>query len=93
MMDVFSSPNDPLFWLHHCQMDRIWALWQSLDPRRQNDMAGTSSRPTTLDTMLWMGFNAPDVPIRAVMDTVNQGGDGILCYKYDVGAEEYLDEL
>jgi len=22
------SPNDPLFYLHHAQMDRIWSLWQ-----------------------------------------------------------------
>ncbi len=22
------SPLDPLFWLHHCNVDRLWALWQ-----------------------------------------------------------------
>lgn len=22
------SPNDPLFWLHHANIDRIWTLWQ-----------------------------------------------------------------
>ena len=27
MMGVF-SPNDPLFWLHHANVDRIWANWQ-----------------------------------------------------------------
>jgi tyrosinase len=29
---VASSPNDPLFFLHHCNVDRIWALWQSYFP-------------------------------------------------------------
>lgn len=24
-----SSPNDPVFFLHHCNVDRIWAHWQS----------------------------------------------------------------
>lgn len=24
-----TSPNDPIFFLHHCNVDRIWALWQS----------------------------------------------------------------
>lgn len=23
-----TSPNDPLFWLHHSNVDRIWASWQ-----------------------------------------------------------------
>ncbi|GGJ95657.1 tyrosinase [Pilimelia anulata] len=22
------SPNDPLFWLHHCFLDRVWSQWQ-----------------------------------------------------------------
>lgn len=23
-----ASPNDPAFWLHHCNVDRLWAIWQ-----------------------------------------------------------------
>jgi tyrosinase len=23
------SPNDPIFWLHHANVDRLWALWQA----------------------------------------------------------------
>jgi tyrosinase len=23
------SPLDPIFWLHHCNVDRLWALWQA----------------------------------------------------------------
>ena len=22
-----TSPNDPVFWLHHCNIDRLWAVW------------------------------------------------------------------
>jgi tyrosinase len=27
-----SSPNDPLFWLHHCMIDKVWTEWQRLHP-------------------------------------------------------------
>lgn len=28
-MMTSTSPNDPIFWLHHANIDRIWAAWQS----------------------------------------------------------------
>jgi tyrosinase len=27
-MGEMTSPNDPVFWLHHCNCDRLWAMWQ-----------------------------------------------------------------
>jgi tyrosinase len=27
-MSPGTSPNDPIFFLHHCNIDRIWAAWQ-----------------------------------------------------------------
>lgn len=29
MMNPVFSPNDPLFWLHHAYIDRVWARWQA----------------------------------------------------------------
>jgi tyrosinase len=26
------SPNDPVFWLHHCNVDRLWSEWQAMHP-------------------------------------------------------------
>ncbi len=31
-MRPMTSPNDPLFWLHHCNVDRHWAVWQQRYP-------------------------------------------------------------
>ena len=28
-----TSPSDPIFFLHHAQVDRIWAMWQRLHPQ------------------------------------------------------------
>lgn len=28
MADMYSSPGDPLFWLHHGMLDNIWNEWQ-----------------------------------------------------------------
>ncbi|KAJ5219622.1 hypothetical protein N7468_008826 [Penicillium chermesinum] len=32
MSQIPVATFDPLFWLHHCNIDRIWALWQTLNP-------------------------------------------------------------
>lgn len=37
------SPLDPIFWLHHCMVDRVWAEWQSTGhdtPDPQSDYSG-----------------------------------------------------
>ncbi|PVF98760.1 Di-copper centre-containing protein [Serendipita vermifera] len=36
---------DPVFWLHHCNVDRIYALWQALHPeiRKENAMNPTDA--------------------------------------------------
>ena len=34
-MTESTSPNDPVFFLHHCNIDRIWAAWQQRHPTSQ----------------------------------------------------------
>ena len=28
-MGGFLSPRDPIFWMHHCNVDRLWSVWQT----------------------------------------------------------------
>jgi tyrosinase len=46
-MDTMTSPNDPVFFLHHSNVDRIWTAWQlrngnvySPDDAASNDLKG-----------------------------------------------------
>ena len=37
-MEPMTSPNDPVFFLHHCFVDKVWADWQKL--QRENNPEG-----------------------------------------------------
>ena len=50
-MARMTSPNDPIFWLHHCQVDRIWALWQE-------DHPGTANIPSSIASMAMWPWDA-----------------------------------
>ncbi|MCJ1402921.1 hypothetical protein MMC11_006142 [Xylographa trunciseda] len=32
MTDLWSSSFDPIFWLHHANVERFWCIWQALHP-------------------------------------------------------------
>ena len=43
-LDPWSSPGDPAFYLHHSSIDRMWTIWQGLDPaKRLKSVFGTST--------------------------------------------------
>ena len=46
MQNGVSSPGDPLFYLHHTWLDKIWADWQGKDKaKRLTEMGGTNIAP------------------------------------------------
>ncbi len=52
-MGTFDSPQDPLFLMHHCNVDRIWTTWNS-------DGWPNSSDPLWLNMPFSDHFIAPD---------------------------------
>lgn len=63
LLDVFVSPGDPAFFLHHAMLDRVWAIWQALDPEtRTYALNGTT-----------VIFDPPDAP-EVTLDTVQSWG-------------------
>lgn len=54
--DFYVSPGDPIFWSHHANIDRVWWMWQMLDPEDRastaiNELAstGTINGPLTMN--------------------------------------------
>ncbi|EEQ84436.2 tyrosinase [Blastomyces dermatitidis ER-3] len=85
--DFYSSPQEPAFFLHHGQIDRLWSIWQWLDIKERRDaIYGTltlanipPTRNGTLDDIIDVGPLAPPVSVREVMSTI----DGPFCYFYE----------
>jgi tyrosinase len=79
-----ASPNDPIFFLHHTQVDRLWWLWQQEDSNRILAYEGLRNLPdgsqteATLDDPLPMGSLAPASTVREYMDASSPN----LCYTY-----------
>jgi hypothetical protein len=62
-MNTSCSPNDPVFWLHHCNIDRLWARWQ------KELMPGWPYLPPSGTDDVWPGHCLDDA-----MMTPRQGG-------------------
>jgi tyrosinase len=79
-----TSASEPLFYLHHANLDRIWWNWQMMDAhKRLHEISGRSTvdppyKNVTLDFMLHSSTLAPPVPIRDVMNIFGP----VLCYNY-----------
>lgn len=89
--DLYISPADPAFWLHHTMFDKVWWLWQMQDPENRifgnNTVAGTNtmmdtpaSANTTVDDYVEYGYAAgPPRQIKDLLSTM----DGPFCYIYE----------
>lgn len=70
MLDVVASPSDPLFFLHHTYLDRVWWQWQQADlSTRLTDMAGRN-----VPTDIYLAQNDFAYPGADVLDY--DGDDG-----------------
>ncbi|KAK3201173.1 hypothetical protein GRF29_213g1271195 [Pseudopithomyces chartarum] len=81
MRDVYASPGDPVFWLHHGMVDRHFRIWQNADSARLSYIDGTAAggTPLTLDTSIVLNGLMPNMKVRDVMNTVASP----MCYKYN----------
>lgn len=74
---------DPIFFLHHGQIDRIWWRWQQHDlQRRQYRYTGSfkprSKEQASVDDIVSIGGLAPDIQASELLNVRS----GIFCYTY-----------
>ena len=73
---------DPVFFLHHTQLDRLWWIWQHYEPSRLRKYTGdayhNATESASLDDVLSVGGLGPDVRVSDIIDSES----GHLCYRY-----------
>ncbi|WP_261765765.1 MULTISPECIES: tyrosinase family protein [Pseudoalteromonas] len=65
------SPNDPIFWMHHAQIDRIWSEWQKRNPGEKPYLEGLERKLAPWDVIY---------DIDTIDDISNLGDDS---YEYE----------
>ncbi len=76
-MAAGESPLDPIFWLHHANIDRLWKRWLVLGAGRENPTADSAWMS---QTFTFFDENGGQVSLTGaqILDTVDQLG-----YRYD----------
>ena len=64
------SPSDPIFWLHHAEIDRLWHIWQIAHPGESPTLAGSKRimdpwayRSDDLQNISSLGYSYEDTTI------------------------------
>lgn len=71
MLDMVASPGDPLFYLHHTNLDRLWWLWQEANlTSRLTDMSGRN-----IPDVAWLEKNGIEYPGNDLVDYFGDGGN------------------
>jgi hypothetical protein len=81
------SPNDPIFFMHHRNIDRLWAKWQKANPSVAFSYSGNASprstandaRPT--DVMNFFGLTR-NTAVSNALDSKSGRLSGLMCFDY-----------
>ncbi len=76
MSDINKAANDPVFWFHHSNIDRMWDLWISMGGGRSNPIEEQEWMQTSF-TFFEPDGSPVEVRIADVLDSEQMG------YRYD----------
>ena len=82
-MGLMTSPNDPVFWLHHCNIDRLWAHWPTIHPASSPylPVSGAALGHNLNDAMIFNDMGPQPWPVGATPASVID--HYLLGYRYD----------
>lgn len=72
MLALEASPNDPVFWLHHWNVDRIWAIWEQAHPDAYRPLSGATEGFNLNDRMYPFGEYESDLMTRTGITNASQ---------------------
>ncbi|TVY26376.1 Tyrosinase [Lachnellula hyalina] len=73
-----TAPNDPVFYLHHTQLGRLWWKWQQRDLGNRVRKLSKHGHVENVHNVIDMGELAPKIVVRDTLDTLVDP----LCYQY-----------
>jgi hypothetical protein len=90
-----TSPNDPCFWLHHCNIDRLWAVWITQHPMAATYLPSAGTMSVTPghsinDTMIF--FSGGPAPWPGLFTPAGSVDQHALGYWYENDAPDVVLE-
>ncbi|KAI9665086.1 MAG: hypothetical protein M1821_006534 [Bathelium mastoideum] len=82
-LSKFTGPNDPIFFLHHTNLDRLWSKWQHVNSAERltaysGKANGRSDAPARLSDPIDIDGLSRNLMVGDVMSTQS----GLFCYQY-----------
>jgi tyrosinase len=87
MINPDTAALDPIFWLHHANIDRLWSVWNGISPSNANPTGAVNvgGRKISWATSVKFAFNnAAGVAVTMKPSQVLNTRTGPFAYDYDV---------
>lgn len=61
MGSIPTAPSDPIFWMHHANIDRLWWVWQQAHAGQNPNLTGTGPSSPVMDPWAYTEADTRDV--------------------------------